>query len=72
MNPKELLEKLDVKVEGTLETIELMKIQIEDLEEKIRELTAINLELQNEKIAWEQGIGDILQKIDNKVANVAA
>lgn len=66
----QLFQKLEEKVDQTLEIIELFRLQIEEYEDKLSRLMNENNILMNENAAlkhrqaqWEQGLSSILHKL---------
>ncbi len=60
----ELLAKLEDKINNALETIELLNLQNEELEEKYSKLLNENTALKNKHAAWEQNLTNMLEKLD--------
>lgn len=60
----ELLEKLEGKIDSTIETIELLRLQIEELEERNTILHTENAELKSKYTTWENNLSSMLQKLD--------
>ncbi len=60
----ELLQKLEDKIDNALETIELLRLQNEELEDKYAKLLEENSSLQNKHTAWEQNLSNMLEKLD--------
>ncbi|HSX20693.1 MAG TPA: cell division protein ZapB [Gammaproteobacteria bacterium] len=60
----ELLQKLEDKIDNALETIELLRLQNEELEEKYSKLLNENSLLKNKHAAWEQNLTNMLEKLD--------
>ncbi len=60
----ELLQKLEDKIDNALETIELLRLQNEELEEKYGKLLNENNTLKNKHAAWEQNLSNMLEKLD--------
>ena len=61
----ELLQKLERKIENAVETIELLKLQIEELEEKNATLANENNNLKDKQISWEKNLNTMLDKLSN-------
>lgn len=59
-----LLEELDRRVDNTIETIELLRLQIDELEEKYNKLTGENDALKGKQSSWEQNLSVMLQKLN--------
>ena len=68
-----LLEKLEEKIDVSIETIELLRLQVEEAEEKIIKLEEKNHLLKNRQTEWEQNLAQMLQKLEmanpSKVTN---
>lgn len=60
----ELLQKLEEKIDNAVETIELLRLQAEELEEKNSRLNNENTALKNKQAAWEQNLATMLEKLD--------
>lgn len=60
----ELLQKLEGKIDNAIETIELLRLQAEELEEKHSKLLNENSSLRNKQAAWEQNLSNMLEKLD--------
>lgn len=60
----ELLQKLEDKIDNALETIELLRLQQEESEEKYSKLLNENTLLKNKHAAWEQNLTTMLEKLD--------
>lgn len=60
----ELLQKLEDKIDNAIETIELLRLQAEELEEKYAKLMADNNALKSKQSAWEQNLATMLEKLD--------
>lgn len=60
----ELLQKLEDKIDNALETIELLRLQNDELEEKYARLLNDNNTLKNKHSAWEQNLTTMLEKLD--------
>lgn len=61
----ELLQKLEYKIENAIESIELLKLQIEELEEKNSKLVSENLSLKNKQASWEKNLTSMLDKLSS-------
>ena len=61
----ELLQKLEHKIENAVESIELLKLQLEELEEKNSSLANENLSLKNKQASWEKNLTSMLDKLNN-------
>lgn len=60
----ELLQKLGQKVDNAIETIELLRLQVEELEEHKARLQQENTTLLNKQKAWEQNLTMMLDKLE--------
>ncbi len=60
-----LLEKLETKLDEVIETIEILRLQVEELEEKNTLLSEENSTLKGRQVQWEQGLTTLLNKLDN-------
>lgn len=60
----ELLQKLEDKIDNALETIELLRLQNDELEEKYSKLLNDNTLLKNKHATWEQNLTTMLEKLD--------
>lgn len=61
----ELLQKLEHKINFVLETIELMAMQIEELEEKNSHLREECTNLKSKQSSWEKNLTIMLDKLDS-------
>jgi cell division protein ZapB len=61
----EILQRLEDKIDNALETIELLRLQLEDVENKREKLIAENQVLQNKHASWEQNLVTMLEKLDS-------
>lgn len=61
----QLLEQLEKKINETIETIEIMRLQIEELEEKNLKLQDDNNVLKDKHTAWEKTLSSMLDKLSN-------
>lgn len=61
----QLLEQLESKIDETIETIEIMRLQIEELEEKNLKLQDDNNVLKDKYTAWEKTLYSMLNKLNN-------
>ena len=59
----QLLEQLEAKVDETVETIEILRLQIEELEEKNTSLQDENNVLKDKHDAWEKTLHSMLEKL---------
>lgn len=60
----EMLQKLEDKIDNALETIELLRLQNDELEDKYSKLLNENNALKNKQAAWEQNLTTMLEKLD--------
>ncbi len=60
----ELLQKLEDKIDNAIETIELLRLQSDELEEKYSKLLNENTMLRNKQATWEQNLANMLEKLD--------
>lgn len=60
----ELLQKLEDKIDNALETIELLRLQNDELEEKYSKLLNENSVLKSKHAAWEENLTTMLEKLD--------
>lgn len=60
-----LLEKLELKIDDVIETIEILRLQVEELEEKNATLVNENTHLKSRQSQWEQGLTTLLNKLDD-------
>ncbi len=61
--PSQLLQQLEAKVDQTVETIELLKLQIEELEQKNIKLQDDNNVLKDKHEVWEKTLYTMLNKL---------
>jgi len=59
----ELFQTLEQKISKAIEVIELLHLQIEEYEEKIKGLLVENSVLKNRQLQWEQGLSALLRKL---------
>lgn len=59
----DLLKKLEQKIETAIESIELLKLQIEELEEQKGKLACENLALKEKQTTWEQNLLAMIEKL---------
>jgi cell division protein ZapB len=62
---EQLLTQLEEKIDNAIENIELLRLQIEELEEKNTLLQNENTTLKNRQFQWEQGLTKLLHKLDD-------
>jgi cell division protein ZapB len=60
----ELLQKLDDKIDNAIETLELLRLQNEELETKNSRLHEEVATLKSKQAAWEQNLTTMLEKLD--------
>lgn len=60
----ELLQKLEDKIDNAIETIELLRLQNEELEEKFNRAQQDNTTLKSKQSAWEQNLSSMLEKLE--------
>ena len=60
-----LLEQLEAKIDDVIETIEIMRLQIEELEAKNASLHTENTAFRNRQSLWEQGLTSLLGKLED-------
>jgi cell division protein ZapB len=60
----EILQRLEDRIDNAVETIELLRLQLEDAENKREKLIAENLALQNKNASWEKNLITMLEKLD--------
>lgn len=61
----DLLVKLEVKIDDLLDTLEILRLQVSDLEEKNLKLQADNAALKTRQSEWEQSLTTLLSKLDD-------
>lgn len=61
----ELLQKLERKIHNAVETIELLKLQIEEMAEKNSILSKENVALKNKQSGWEKNLQAMLEKLNS-------
>ena len=60
----ELLQRLEDKIDNALETIELLRLQNEEAEEKYSKIINEYNFLKNKQADWEQNLTNMLEKLD--------
>lgn len=60
----ELLERLEKKIDDAIDTIELLRLQNEELEEKYSRLMSENGMLKEKQATWETNLAVMLKKLD--------
>lgn len=64
----DLLEKLEEKIILTLETVELLKMENEDLKLEIAELKKKNVGMDSKQSEWETKVASLLGQFEEDVA----
>jgi len=64
-----LLLKLENKIDDVIETLEILRLQMEDLEEKNSLLEKENSTLKKRQVHWEQSLNALLGKLDGPPQN---
>ncbi len=64
-----LLEQLDKRIDNAIETIEILRLQVEELETKNATLEEENQHLKSRQTQWEQGLNHLLGKLDDPTLN---
>jgi cell division protein ZapB len=59
-----IFHKLEARVDAALETIELLRLQLEDQEEHNKTLLTENANLKNKQIEWEHDLATLLRKLE--------
>jgi cell division protein ZapB len=65
----QLLEQLEEKVDKAIEVIELLRLQVEELEEKKLALQNENTGLKSRQTQWEHSLASLLTKLDGASLN---
>lgn len=60
----QLLQQLESKIDHAIETIELLRLQLEELEQKNTQLQDENNVLKDKHEVWEQTLYSMLQKLN--------
>lgn len=60
-----VLDQLTNKIDSIIEMVEMLRMQVEDLEERNAALETENNTLKNRQSQWEQGVTQILHKLEN-------
>lgn len=60
----QLLEQLEEKIDNAIEVIELLRLQIEELEEQNADLQQDNQVLKGRQTEWEHSLASLLNKLD--------
>lgn len=58
------LEQLEDKIDNAIEIIEILRLQVEELEEKNHALQQDNASLKNRQTEWERSLSALLGKLD--------
>lgn len=66
----DLLNKLEEKINLTLETVELLNMENEELKEEIAKLKDRNHELAEQKSKWESKVNGMLNQFGTEVDNL--
>lgn len=61
-----LLEQLEKKIDDTLETMQMLRLQLEELEQKNSTLEEENRHLSTRHSQWEDGLHTLLNKLDDE------
>ena len=61
---RELLDRLECKIDAAIETIELLRLQIEECEERNTVLHTENSTLKNKHVNWENNLNQMIEKLD--------
>lgn len=59
-----IFQKLEARVDAALETIELLRLQLEEQEEHNKALLVDNTALKNKQMEWEQDLATLLRKLE--------
>jgi FtsZ-binding cell division protein ZapB len=59
-----LLEKLAIKLDDVLETTEILRLQVDELEEKNKVLSEENALLRSRQSQWEYSLTTLLDKLE--------
>lgn len=60
-----LLVQLEVKIDDMIDTLQILRLQVSDLEEKNGALQTENTALKTRQTHWEQGLTTLLNKLDD-------
>lgn len=60
---KELIEKLETKVDNAIEVIELLRLQVEELEDANKKANEANAKLNEANTCYENNINSLLDKL---------
>jgi FtsZ-binding cell division protein ZapB len=61
----DLLLQLEVQIDDMIETVEILRLQVSDLEEKNDRLQTENATLNIRQAQWEQGLSGLLSKLND-------
>lgn len=61
----DILQKLETKIDNAIETIELLRLQIEELESKNEKLILENSSIKERQAAWGENLNIMLNKLDS-------
>lgn len=64
-----IFQQLEAKVDCALEAIELLRLEIEEQEDKNQVLQAENAALRQKQSEWEHHLGDLLRKLEGADLN---
>lgn len=67
-----LFEQLEIKIDQALETVELLRLEIEDMAEKNRILKEQNDALKHKQHNWENGLNSLLRKLESSDLNMSS
>ena len=59
----ELLQQLETKVDAAIEVIELLRLQVEELEDTNQRIQAENAKLNEVNVCYENNINNLLEKL---------
>ncbi|MEL4257266.1 cell division protein ZapB [Shewanella xiamenensis] len=63
----ELLSKLETKIQATLETIELLKMELEEEKQKTSTLSEQNQQLQQELSSWNEKVTGLVGLLNSEI-----
>lgn len=61
----QLVQKLEEKVDQAVETIGMLRLELEEMSESQERLKTENTELKNRQLQWEQSLSSLLKKLSN-------
>ncbi|MDB2387208.1 cell division protein ZapB [Shewanella sp.] len=64
----ELLSKLETKIQAALETIELLKMELEEEKKNSADLTSQNQQLQQELNSWNEKVTGLVGLLNEEVS----